>query len=90
MEECPICKLKEPDAKSVLRAESISYECRRCGGFKITRTGEALLRNESIWAKLCAWIRERNEMGIEIPALDSKNIREIEENLRTELLLRSN
>lgn len=75
---CPVCKL---DAQDVVReadyGERTTYNCTRCGRFTITRTAEKKAENKEISPKLSAWIRERNELGIDVPEINSNSLQEI-------------
>ena len=75
---CPICKLEEQDVvREADYGERITYNCARCGRFTITRTAERKAENKEIGPKLSAWIRERNELGIDIPEINSNSLLEI-------------
>jgi len=80
-ESCPVCKLKSQEILEEADAgERITYKCSRCGGkYTITRTAEGMVERKNIGLKLSAWIRERNELGIHIPEINSASIDEIEQ-----------
>lgn len=79
---CPICKLEEQNVeKEADYGERISYKCARCGRFTITRTAESMAEHRKLGPKLSAWIRERSELGTDIPEVNSNSLTEIEQSL---------
>jgi nucleoside 2-deoxyribosyltransferase len=76
--QCPVCRLVEQDVvREADYGERITYNCARCGRFTITRTAERKTENMEMSSKLSAWIRERNEWGIDVPEINSKSLQEI-------------
>lgn len=78
---CPICKLGANDVRVWDYGERTTLECARCGKFTITRTAAAMARTRQLGPKLSAWIRERSEMGVEAPEINSNTLNELEPSL---------
>jgi len=79
---CPVCKLAGQDV--ILEAdygERITYNCARCGKFTITRTAERVAEKRNLGPKLSAWIRNRFELGMDIPEINTNSLTEIEQSL---------
>ncbi len=78
---CPICELDAQDVQVKDRGERKAYKCARCGSFKITRTAERQVKKLIQDSRLSAWIRDRNERGLDIIEIHTGNIKEILERL---------
>ena len=79
---CPVCKLAGQDV--ILEAdygERITYNCARCGKFTITRTAERVAEKRNLGPTLSAWIRNRFELGMDIPEINTNSLTEIEQSL---------
>jgi hypothetical protein len=75
---CPICKLENQEILAERDyGDKVTYDCRRCGEFTISRTAESVLSGQSIAKKLSGWVRERNLLGVDIPMLDTSFIENI-------------
>lgn len=61
----------------------MSMQCARCGKFTITRTAARVAEGDATLPSLSAWIRERTEMGVEVPEVNSTSLCEIQANLPT-------
>jgi nucleoside 2-deoxyribosyltransferase len=80
--QCPICKLEEQDViREADYGERITYSCARCGKFTITRTAEGMAEKKDLGPKLSAWIRDRFELKMDIPEINSNSLTEIEKTL---------
>ena len=79
---CPVCKLKGQDViREADYGERITYNCARCGKFTITRTAERMAEKRNLGPKLSAWIRNRFELGMDIPEINTNSLTEIEQSL---------
>lgn len=78
---CPICKLDAKDVRVWDYGERTTLECARCGKFTITRTAVAMAASRQLAPKLSAWIRERSEMGVDVPEINSNTLKEVEKTL---------
>lgn len=78
LKQCPVCKL---DNQQVLAegdyGDKVTYDCKRCGRYTLSRTAEAIVRRENKSAELSGWLRERNILGIDIPMLKSELMEEV-------------
>lgn len=75
---CPICKLEAKDVRVWDYGERTTLDCARCGKFTITRTAAAMAQSRQLGPKLSAWIRDRSEMGVEVPEINSNTLNEVE------------
>lgn len=75
---CPICKLESEKVRVQNFGERLTLNCDRCGKFTITCTAAAIADKKELGPKLSAWIRERSELGGEIPEITSKTLKEVE------------
>jgi hypothetical protein len=79
---CPVCKLEGQDVvREADYGERFTYNCARCGKFTITRTAESMAERRNLGPKLSAWIRNRFELGMDIPEINSRSLVEIEQSL---------
>ena len=79
---CPVCKLEGQDViREADYGERITYNCARCGKFTITRTAEHMAETRNLGPKLSAWIRNRFELGMDIPEINTNSLTEIEQSL---------
>lgn len=58
--------------------ERLTLECARCGKFTITATAAAIAESKEIGPKLSAWIRDRSELSVEIPEINSDTLKDVE------------
>ena len=74
MDPCELCST-QAETLSAAR-DSIHQRCARCGDFKITGTGMAVIRHipQHDKVKLSGWVRDQNMLG-EVPELTSDRIR---------------
>jgi predicted RNA-binding Zn-ribbon protein involved in translation (DUF1610 family) len=75
---CPICKLNGQEVQTSDAGERLSLDCPRCGKFIITRTAASMAERKELAPKLSAWIRERTELGVDVPEINSNTLKEIE------------
>lgn len=80
---CPICKLGSNEVHYSDYGERLSLDCARCGKFTITATAAAVAEKNNLSPKLSAWIRDRNENGVDVPEINSASLKEIETKLPT-------
>jgi hypothetical protein len=59
--ECPICLTAEARTQQHPTKDATSIKCLQCGDFALTRTANAILKNEpkDVRWKLSAWIRDQ-------------------------------
>src|SRR5258708_430590 len=75
---CPICKLEAKEVRVWDYGERAVVEAGRCGKITITGTAEAMGGKKELGPKLSAWIRERSEIGGEVPEINSNTVKEVE------------
>lgn len=73
---CPICELPGQNVTTRDYGERLSVNCRRCGTFEITKTAALTVKNSKSHA-ISAWIRDRNELGLDHPELNSDLIKDV-------------
>jgi len=79
---CPVCKLEGQDViREADYGERITYHCARCGKFTVTRTAESMAEKINLGPKLSAWIRDRFELGMDIPEINSNSLTEIDQSI---------
>lgn len=75
---CPICKLEEHKVEVLAHSgDKATYECARCGKYTIVRTAERIAETTPFRPKAAAWIRDRHESGIDVPTINSDNLKEV-------------
>ncbi len=84
MKRCPICALENQEVVATRdHGDKTTYRCNRCGKFTISGTAETLAQRSGKLAKLSGWLRERNDLDIEIPMLTTAFISDVIGNLPT-------
>jgi nucleoside 2-deoxyribosyltransferase len=79
---CPVCKLQGPNVISKADTEEKStYKCARCGKFTITHTVERMAGKKNLGPKICGWIRNLSELGMDIPEINTNSLAEIEQSI---------
>lgn len=81
---CPICNLDNQVVEDIsIYEEKFRVDCKRCGKFKIPPFPiEGIIeyiKRQQLGHKLSAWIRERNEQGIDVPEIKKSWIKDIEQ-----------
>ena len=75
---CPICKLDAQDIVIVHDyGQRTRLKCTRCGTFEITEIAAKEAANNELASKLSAWIRERTELGLDVPTLSSFTLKSV-------------
>jgi hypothetical protein len=76
---CPVCNLPDQILKSEGKPrQNIILQCKRCGHYSITTAAIRLAEKMQIRTKLSAWIRNLNELGMDVPEINTKRLKEIE------------
>lgn len=78
---CPICKLDAKDIRIWDHDERMTLECARCGKFTITRTAARMAKSRQLGPKISAWIRERTELVVDVPEINTHTLKEVEQAL---------
>jgi len=81
--ECPLCRTDLADLGNACTSESggFRYKCPVCGTFFISGTVNAIMRNNPVDYRLCAWIREHDEFKKELPEITTYFLDNILKNL---------
>lgn len=79
---CPICSFDPVETQQHPGGRDANYyDCPRCGPFIISRDAEMITRRDTPDPLVSAWIRERKELGQELPELMTYTLETIEKNL---------
>ena len=72
------CELCGTPAEFIDSGDFVQQRCPQCGEFKLTGTGQEIIRRVSRpdKAKLSGWVRDQNILG-EIPSLSDERIRHL-------------
>lgn len=80
--KCPICKLPEQEIiRKSGAGDKITFKCLRCGKFKISHSAELAANRKKPGPKISGWIRNLQELGMDIPEIESKTLAEIEQSI---------
>lgn len=76
--KCPICDLED---QKLVGARDYGgrrrIECERCGDYSITNTAEGVVHDLNAGHKVSAWLRDRSELNIDVPELNSDTIKDV-------------
>lgn len=79
---CPVCRLEGRDVtRKKGSGDKSTYQCARCGKFKITGKTELVVQKLSMGSKLSGWIRNLHELGMDIPDISENILMEIEQSI---------
>lgn len=80
--QCPICLLENQKVVGTYdHRDKTKYDCYRCGSYKISSIAENFIKRGNKSSQLSGWLRERKELGIEIPELTESVVKDIISNL---------
>lgn len=79
---CPICRLPDQDIiRKSNSGEKITFKCARCGKFKISQSADLAAKKKNPGPKISGWIRNLQELGMDIPEINANTFKEIDQSL---------
>jgi len=79
---CPICRFPEQDVTRKPGAgEKFIFKCARCGKFKISYSARLAANKKNPGPKICGWIRNLQELGMDVPEIETRTLAEIEQSI---------
>jgi hypothetical protein len=79
---CPICRL--PDQSIIRKSSSgeyLTFKCACCGKFKISHSAELAAKKKKPGPKISGWIRNLQELDMDIPEINTDTFKEIEQSI---------